>query len=60
MLRDLQRARALLAERAVAIEKDLASGQMLTRFFQKYQVSPLLQRFLLIELDRSAREDQRL
>ena len=60
MLRDLQRARAALAERAVAIEKDLASGQMLTRFFANYQVSPLLQRFLLIELDRSAREDQRL
>lgn len=60
MLRDLARARAQLAERAVAIEKDLSSGQLLTRFFAKYQVSPLLQRFLLIELDRSAREDQRL
>lgn len=60
MLRDLQRARVALAERAVALEKDLSSGRLLTRFFQQYNVSPLLQRFLLIELDRSAREDQRL
>lgn len=60
MLRDLSRARAALSERAVALEKDLASGQLLTRFFSRYRVSPLCQRFLLIELDRMAREDQRL
>ena len=60
MLRDLQRARMQLSDKATALEKDLASGQLLTRFFQKYQVSPLLQRFLLIELDRAARDDQRI
>ncbi len=60
MLRDLQRARMQLADKATALEKDLSSGRLLTRFFQKYQVSPLLQRFLLIELDRAAREDQRI
>lgn len=60
MLRDLQRARSALAERAVALEKDIGSGQLLTRFFHEHQASPLLQRMVLIELDRAARDDQRL
>lgn len=60
MLRDTQAARAALAERASAFERDLASGRFLGRFFDKHQVSPLLQRYLLIEIDRRGREDHRV
>lgn len=56
VMRDLQRARQALAEKAVALEGDIASGRFFQRFFEQYQVPPLTQRALLIELDRLARE----
>lgn len=59
MLRDLQRARQALSDKAVALESDIASGRYFQRFFEQYQVAPLTQRALLIELDRLAREGLR-
>lgn len=59
MLRDLQRARQALSDKAVALEGDIASGRYFQRFFEQYQVAPLTQRALLIELDRLAREGLR-
>ncbi len=56
VLRDLQRARIALSDRAAGLETDIASGRFLGRFFESYQVPPLTQRAFLIELDRLARE----
>jgi len=57
MARDFQRSRQALATMGAALERDLASGQWLARFFETHRVSPLLQRHLLITVDRLARTE---
>ncbi|MCC6622012.1 MAG: hypothetical protein IT385_12190 [Deltaproteobacteria bacterium] len=59
MARDFQRSRQALSQHAAALERELASGQWLGRFFEAHKVSPLLQRRLLVEIDRLAREELR-
>lgn len=58
--RDFARARAALSTLAAALERDVASGSLLSRFFDEHGASPLLQRFLLVELDARARDELRL
>lgn len=57
--RDFARSRQRLSTHAAAIERDIQSGAWLSRFFDEYGVTPLMQRYLLIELDRRAREELR-
>jgi len=59
MARDFQRSRQALSQHAAALERELASGQWLSRFFDTHKASPLLQRRLLVEVDRLAREELR-
>ncbi len=58
--RDFQRSRQALATHAAALERDLATGGWLGRLFEEHGATPLAQRYLLIEIDRLAREGLRV
>ncbi len=58
--RDFARSRQRLSARAEILEREISDGRLLGEFFKQHKVSPLTQRYLLIELDRLAREELQL